>query len=111
MSPAWIAAIVAIIVCLLGIGGHAIATAWWASKITTTLETVGKQLTSIGDKFEKHLETYLKERYTADQAKEDHAKRDDLVAKMWMKYDNLRDEIAVIRSKVDNHIENGKHHQ
>lgn len=104
MSPGWISAIVAVIVCLIAIGCHAIAVAWWASRITTTLNSLSTQLEKFATRYDKQLEKYIDERYTKDHAKEDFAKRDELIATMWKKHDTLRDEIAVLRSRIDNHV-------
>lgn len=109
MSSNWVSAIVAIIVCLVGIGAHAVATAWWASKVTTTLNALGKSFEKFADNYSEKEKEYIRERYTRLEAKEDFAKRDDLIDKMWKKYDALRDEFAIVRNDISNHLKNGNH--
>lgn len=102
MNPALLSALIALVVCIIGIGAHAVATAWWASKITTTLDVFGKTLEGVVEKYEDEV----KERYTKTEAKEDHAKRDELIATMWKKFDVLRDDFAVLKNDVNN-LKNG----
>lgn len=98
MGPNWLSVVIAGVVCLFGIGAHAVATAWWASKITTKLEIFGEELSAL---LKKH-EADSKERYTKAEAREDCARHEAAHVAMWKKIDTLRDQVVIIQNDLSN---------
>ena len=73
-----IAVCVALVTLFIGLIVHAVATAWWASKLTTTVEGIGNSLVNINKEFEK---------------------RDELLKAQWSKIDNLKDRVIALETK------------
>lgn len=78
MNPQFIAIIVAIATLFVGLLVHAVATAWWASRLTTTVEGIGKSLTHINQEFEK---------------------RDKMIAAQWTKLDNYGNRLTALEAR------------
>lgn len=69
---------VAIATLFIGLILHAVATAWWASKLTTTVEGIGNSLLQINKEFEK---------------------RDESIKTQWTRIDSLKDRMTVLESR------------
>lgn len=78
MNLAIIAVCIALVTLFVGLIVHAVATAWWASKLTTTVENIGKSLLSINEEFKK---------------------RDEIVKAQWAKIDDLRGRLIALESR------------
>jgi len=76
-----VVACVAVATLFLGLILHSIATAWWASKLTTIVEGIGESMKA----FNKELE-----------------KRDGQIASQWSKIDDLKSRIITLEAQNDN---------
>lgn len=77
MNPQLIAVLIALATLFLGLIVHAVATAWWASKLTTTVEGIGKSLEHINKEFEK---------------------RDALIGAQWRKIDDINGRLIALEA-------------
>lgn len=77
MDTSWIA----IIGLGLGMVGHLVATVWWASKITTTLEIVRANVTDMASDGKEYA--------TKEEVAEKMISRDQQITAIWKKVDYL----------------------
>ena len=73
-----IAVCVALVTLFVGLIVHAVATAWWASRLTTTVEGIGNSLVNINVEFEK---------------------RDKLLQAQWSKIDDLKGRVIALETR------------
>jgi len=78
MNLAILAVCIALVTLFVGLIVHAVATAWWASKLTTTVEGIGSSLVNINLEFEK---------------------RDKLLQAQWSKIDDLKGRVIALETR------------
>lgn len=100
MSSEWIAIILTAICMFGGLVGQAIYITWHASRWNTTMEFMQARLAEMAGAMRKLSDG----NYTRADAKTDFEKRDDLVKKLWEKFDDLKDDFILLRGKVDAHL-------
>ena len=79
----------------LGIVGHALATVWWASQITSTLRFQSEELKRIGKQLAEHSSGF----YPKDEAKEQFDKRDIEMRDIYEKIGAIISRVSVIEAK------------
>ena len=70
--------LVALVTVFISVVGHAITMSWWGSRITVTVENLNRMI---------------------DVQNKEFLKRDEQLAKLWDKHDNLKDRVTILESK------------
>lgn len=100
MSAEWVGIVLTAVCMVAGLVGQALYITWHASRWNTTMEYMTNSMSELKNSMLKLADGH----YSKAEAKDDLQKRDELIKKLWEKFDDLKDDFTLLRGKVDNHL-------
>lgn len=100
MSAEWWAVLIAGIVLLLGLVGHIIASVWWASRITTLVETAQGSITAMSQALKdvvSELKTFGNQFARKEDVAREMALHEKQLETMWDKFEKLKEKVDAER--------------